>query len=108
MTGGLPRRLLLGCAVPLLLGAGPASRRRHHVDIRDLEYRPRTLLAAVGDTIIWQNRDLVPHTVTFGEATDDRDEVLPGQRFTLVVAEHHSLRYRCRYHLGMTGMVLAT
>ena len=107
MITRLSRRLLLGCAVPLVVGAGPASPRRHRVDIRDLEYRPPNLAIAVGDTVSWVNHDIVPHTVTFGDATGDRDEVKPGEWFTLVVSERQALRYRCRYHPGMTGTVVA-
>ena len=106
MIGRLLRRVLLGCAVPLLVGAGPMSPRRHRVDIREMEFRPRTIVAAVGDTVSWVNDDIVPHTVTFGDGTGDRDEVMPGGRFALVVIERHALRYRCRYHPGMTGTVV--
>lgn len=107
MIGRLARRLLLGCVVPLVIGAGPTSSGRHRVDIRGLAFRPSDLVIAVGDTVSWVNQDIVPHTVTIGAAASDRDEVPPGGRFTLVVNARQTLRYRCRYHPGMTGTVVA-
>lgn len=107
MIGWLSRRLLLGCVVPLVTGAGPTSSGRHRVDIRGLAFRPRALVVAVGDTVSWVNHDIVPHTVTFGDGAADRDEVPPGTRFTLIVSTRQTLSYRCRYHPSMTGTVVA-
>lgn len=107
MIGRLSRRLLLGCVVPLVTGAGTTSSGRHRVDIRGLAFRPRNLVIAVGDTVSWVNYDIVPHTVTFGDGAADRNEILPGKRFTRIVAAHQTLYYRCRYHPSMTGTVVA-
>ena len=107
MIGRLARRLLLGCVVPLVAGAGPGSSGRHQVDIRGLAFRPRDLVVTVGDTVSWVNYDIVPHTVTFGGGAAGRDEVPPGKRFTLIVSARQPLSYRCRYHPNMTGTVVA-
>ncbi|HKV69618.1 MAG TPA: plastocyanin/azurin family copper-binding protein [Gemmatimonadales bacterium] len=107
MIGRLSGRLLLGCVVPLVTGAGPTSPVRHRVDIRGLAFHPRDLVVAVGDTVRWVNDDVVPHTVTFGDGAADRDEVAPGNRFTLIVGARQTLSYRCRYHPSMTGTVVA-
>ena len=107
MIGRLSRRLLLGCVVPLVTGAGTTSPGRHRVDIRGLAFRPRNLVIAVGDTVSWVNYDIVPHTVTFRDGAANRNEILPGKRFTLIVGARQTLSYRCRYHPSMTGTVVA-
>jgi len=38
--------------------------RRHRVTIQGLRFTPADVVAAPGDTVVWVNRDLVPHTVT--------------------------------------------
>src|SRR5204862_476961 len=51
-------------AVVVLLLA--AASRTHTVEIRGMEFHPAELTVAVGDTIVWINRDIVPHTATAG------------------------------------------
>lgn len=69
-----------------------------------MAFGPETLTATVGDTIVWTDRDLVPHT-----ATEDRAggwEVGPmmgGDSGVLVVRTAGMVRYVCRFHPGMHG-----
>ena len=49
------------------IGCSPESRTRprvRQVIIREMRYEPVELTVAVGDTVEWVNRDLVPHTAT--------------------------------------------
>jgi len=57
---------------PIKAGTSDALNQRHVVEIRNLEFTPKELVVATGDTITWINYDLVPHTVT----ADDGREVL--------------------------------
>ena len=47
-------------AVTLAL-AGASAPTRHRVTIAQFQYAPRAIRVAVGDTIVWENRDIVPH-----------------------------------------------
>ena len=80
----------------------PGSR---DVAIREFAYQPPVLHAASGDTIVWTNQDIVPHTVTF-EGLDRPDSVAAGATWRLVVPAGDTLRYWCRYHPAMTGVVV--
>lgn len=79
--------------------------RHHRVDLRDLAFQPDTLRAILGDTVSWVNRDIVPHTVTAPGERWDSGELDPGQSFALVLNRVGVVRYLCRYHAGMTGVM---
>jgi plastocyanin len=53
---------LAGAAAP----SRPADRvsQRHAVEIRGMAFHPEVLEIRLGDTVVWTNRDLVPHTAT--------------------------------------------
>ena len=69
-----------------------------------MAFGPAALSAAVGDTIVWTDRDIVPHT-----ATEDRAggwEVGPmmgGDSGVLVLRTAGIVRYFCRFHPEMRG-----
>ena len=44
--------------------AGPGGPARHRVAMHGVRFDPDSLVVAVGDTVEWDNRDLVPHTST--------------------------------------------
>ena len=97
-------------AVAVLVGttlnpikAGDPLSQRHVVEIRNLEFTPKELAAAPGDTITWVNYDLVPHTVTADDKSWDSGSVgARGQWQTVVQAGMHTA-YFCRYHPSMTA-----
>ena len=97
-------------AVVVLLLA--AASRTHTVEIRGMEFHPAELTVAVGDTIVWINRDIVPHTATAngggaggqggytkwdtGALTQDKTGRYVAQRAGVV-------RYSCTFHPTMHG-----
>ncbi|MGE0354113.1 MAG: plastocyanin/azurin family copper-binding protein [Gemmatimonadales bacterium] len=101
----------LAAIVPLLTGVlgaatGCAGAARHDVVIADLEFTPRQIVVAVGDTVVWTNRDVVPHTVTLPGDAGDGDEIGAGRTIRRVMTRADTVHYRCRYHPGMTGTVV--
>ncbi len=97
-------------AVAVLVGttlnpvkAGDPLSQRHVVEIRNLEFTPKELAVAPGDTITWVNYDLVPHTVTADDESWDSGLIdAQGQWETVVQADMHAT-YFCRYHPSMTA-----
>ena len=45
-------------------GPDPVPPRRHVVEIRGMAFHPAVLEIHRGDTVVWVNRDFVPHTAT--------------------------------------------
>src|SRR5690606_33799554 len=51
--------------------AGPDTAGKHVVEMREFKFVPARVEAAVGDTIVWVNKDAVPHTATDSAAAWD-------------------------------------
>ena len=99
----------------LLSGAGgllglpaqepPAPAQRHVVEMRDFGFDPAQLVVAPGDTVVWINRDIVPHTTTGSDAPWDSGTLKEGDSWSLVVHTVGDYAYYCRFHPTMKGTV---
>lgn len=69
-------------------------------------FRPEVLRAEPGDTVMWVNRDLVPHTATARDASWTSPSLDQGERWSLVVGEGHELEYLCDFHPVMRGRIV--
>ena len=104
---------LLGCAAAI--GApkskakdktAAAAAKVHTVAIDSIQYNPATLEVAVGDTVEWENKDLVPHTATEATASApvfDTGVILAGAKARVVIKKAGELAYGCRFHPTMKG-----
>jgi len=94
---------VLECITLNSVKADDPQSKQHVVEIRNLEFTPKELAVAPGDTITWVNYDLVPHTVTADDESWDSGLVgSQGQWQTVVQADMHTT-YFCRYHPSMTA-----
>ena len=90
----------------LLLGLSRAP-TTHTVEIRGMEFHPAVLTVAVGDTVVWINRDIVPHTSTASGRTKwDTGQLLQGQAGRYVASSRGTTRYACTFHPTMRGTVI--
>ena len=71
-----------------------------------MKFLPERLEVAVGDTVTWTNRDLVPHTVTAARAGVESGNIAPGASWRFVVRRRGDIDYVCRYHPSMKGAVV--
>lgn len=99
LTAALGVGALAGC------GAGAPRSIRHVVTIAKIAYDPPVLDVAPGDTVEWRNRDLVPHTVTARGGGWDSGVLAPDSAWTRVVSGKDSVRYDCRLHPTMHGVL---
>ena len=108
------RRLLAVASLGLAMaGLFPAIRplaaeqrpelRRHTVTIDATSYSPKTLTVRVGDTIVWVNEDLFPHTVTAKTGRFDSGDIAAGESWTYTVKAEGMFGYFCTYHTTMKG-----
>jgi plastocyanin len=94
-------------AILAAVGCGPVP-ARHQVDIRDLAFAPGVLEVAVGDTVVWVNHDLFPHTSTMEGATGWNTGLIPADSSRSAVARRPgSYEYYCQVHPTMRGKVIA-
>ena len=75
--------------------------RRHTVTIDATSYSPKTLTVHVGDTIVWINKDLFPHTVTAKSGRFDSGDIAAGKSWTHTVKAEGLFAYFCTYHTTM-------
>lgn len=112
-TAGRPRAFAaaipVGLAMMALLLSGLAvaaaeerpEPRRHEVIIDATAYSPRTITARVGDTIVWVNEDLFPHTVTAKSGRWDSGDIPSGGSWSYTVKAEGLFAYFCAYHPTM-------
>jgi len=90
----------------LLLGLSKAP-TRHTIEIRGMEFHPAELTVAVGDTIVWINRDIVPHTATASGRTKwDTRPLSQGQIGLYVARRAGTTSYVCTLHPTMHGTLI--
>ena len=102
--------LALGIALAALLVASACDQktaaRIHRVEIKGMAYTPAEVTVAAGDTIVWVNRDIVPHTVT-GEARQlDSGSLSPAVEWSLVARDRGRISYTCTFHPTMKGTIV--
>ena len=91
-------------------GAGSmlASRAKpvtHTVTIDATSYTPARLRVHVGDTVVWVNKDLIPHTATAKAGIFDSKVLATGATFRFTVKAKGGTDYACLFHPTMTGRI---
>lgn len=88
-------------------GAAPkqarAKARVHTVTIDGTAFVPATLDVGAGDTVVWVNKDLVPHTATGGGF--DSGAIASGKSWTHVLRTQGDIAYTCTFHPTMKATV---
>ena len=59
----------------------------------------------VGDTVVWVNKDLIPHTATAKGGGFDSKVLAAGASFRLTVKAKGGIDYACLFHPTMTGRI---
>ena len=97
-------------AIALVVGACSTSAPRPpqtlQVEIHGMQFVPATLHVHRGDTVVFTNHDLVPHTAT-ASGWFDSGPLQPNQSWTYVVTEPVEYDYVCSMHPTMKGQLLA-
>lgn len=80
---------------------------KHVVEIRGMGFHPAVVTGAVGDTIEWINRDIVPHTATAtGRTKWDTGQLSQGQTGRFITRARGNARYVCTLHPTMHGKII--
>jgi plastocyanin len=76
------------------------------VKMAGLAFAPGTLTVARGATVVFDNDDTAPHTVTARSGGVDSGVIDPGRQFTLAVTD--GFDYFCSIHPSMTAKITVT
>ena len=96
---------MAGLAVAWGALAPPAPERKpetHTVTIDATSYSPKRLVVHDGDTIVWDNKDVIAHTAT-AEGTFDSQTILSGASWRYTVSKKGVIDYACLFHPTMTA-----
>ena len=77
------------------------------VTIAQMKFGPVPAAVHVGDTIVWQNNDILRHTATARDGSFNVD-LPPGTSAKTVIGQAGSLAFFCKFHPGMTGTLVAS
>ena len=73
------------------------------VEITNFEFKPAKINVEPGDTVVFKNLDIVPHTATASDASWDTGNIASGQTQSLNILENMTLDFYCFYHQAMKG-----
>jgi plastocyanin len=91
-------------AQPAEAGAGGGAGGT--VKMAGLAFAPGTLTVARGSTVVFDNDDTAPHTVTARSGGVDSGVLDPGKQFSLAVTD--GFDYFCSIHPSMTAKIAVT
>lgn len=98
------------CAVLGLAGlhrlVAAAEVRTHIVAIEGMKFSPPVLRIRAGDRVVFQNKDILPHTATAKVAkVFDSGPIKPGESWTIQPSGVEAIDYVCLYHPTMAGRI---
>ncbi|MBA2965123.1 MULTISPECIES: cupredoxin domain-containing protein [Ramlibacter] len=82
-----------------------AAAETHVVTMEAMGFRPAELVVRPGDRVVWQNKDLVPHTAT-ARGRFDSGEIAAGKSWAWTAPGPGRLDYVCTFHPGMKAGIV--
>ena len=100
-------KLLIALAALALAGNLPAAAAQpasheHVIAIAGMHFEAPPAGLKVGDTIVWVNRDIVPHSATARDRSFDVT-LQPRQSVRVTLRRAGNVAFFCRFHPAMQG-----
>ena len=95
---------LVACAA--VRGSANPAPKPVGVDIRGFAFVPAEAAAGVGDSVVWTNRDALPHTATADSGAWSSPELGGASRFVFVAKRPGRFSYHCAAHPVMRGVLV--
>lgn len=97
--------LLLMSFVIYSCASAQVDPKTYTVEIKDMKFVPESITVNKGDTIIWINKDIVPHDVTEEKQKVWTSSVIPADgSWKMAVTE--AADYYCSIHVVMKGKIV--
>ena len=79
----------------------------HVITIVGMAFAPASLRVHVGDTVQFENKDIVPHTATArAPGGFDSGMIKPGTTWSVVLKEAGTIHFACQFHTEMAGEII--
>lgn len=85
--------------------ADAAEPTTHRIVIENFAFVPERLEIQAGDTVVWINRDIAPHTASADGRTWDTGSLGRGRSAAIGFAVSGTFAYVCRHHPHMRGEI---
>lgn len=95
---------LIVCVIGLTAGERPKP-KTHTVTMENMRFQPERLTVVRGDTVVWVNKDLVPHTATSTAGGFDSQVIQAEKSWRFTVRKKGDFAYVCTLHPTMTAML---
>jgi plastocyanin len=109
----MPRRLAaawlmlaLCCAGSTAFAAGKSKAKMHTIVIDAMQYSPANLEVAVGDIVVWKNKDPFPHTATAEDRTFDSHSIGADRSWKYKARKKGVFPYICTLHPTMKAQLV--
>jgi len=84
-----------------------AAATEYTVVLDKMKFGPVPAVLHPGDTIVWQNNDILRHSATARDKSFDLDLPAKGSA-KLTVGAAGNVPFYCKFHPGMTGTLVVT
>jgi plastocyanin len=104
----MKRRTVLAavCIAACFAAQAHAAGKTHMVRIEGMKFVPERLEVAAGDTVVWTNKDFLPHSVTAAKAGVESGDLAPDKSWRFVARKKGEMQYICRLHPVMNGVLV--
>lgn len=92
------------CVIGLTADERPKP-KTYTVTMENMRFQPENLTVTRGDTIVWVNKDLVPHTATSQAGGFDSEVIQTEKSWRFTVQKKGDFAYVCTFHPTMTAML---
>jgi plastocyanin len=106
---GVPARTATAAELPAVLAATQAAAPAGNVvevKVDNFSFSPQTITIKPGTTVIWTNRDDIPHTVVSDDKVFKSKVLDTDEKFTYTFDKTGNFPYFCSVHPKMTGKVI--
>ena len=79
--------------------------KTHTITIEGMRFQPEVLTVAPGDTIVWVNKDIVPHTATSKTGNFDSKLIQVDKSWKYTSRKKGDFAYICTFHPTMKAML---
>ena len=101
---GLAVAAVVTIAVRQNKGSSSPPAKANTVVMAQIAFNPKTLTAAKGSEVVFENKDVAPHNVVADNPKVDSGTIAPGKTFRLVVQQ--PFEYQCTIHPGMKAKIV--
>jgi plastocyanin len=88
------------------VAASPTSGDIVPVAMRHNHFVPHRIVARMGQTVRWTNRDAVTHTVASADLRLSSEGIRGGKSFSYRPRRRGTFAYYCTIHAGQTGVMV--